>query len=224
MSVENSRTKLESYIDEKYDQVAIKYLKEKILNEVKQQFSASNRGDKTNAELVESLREQIENLQSEIFFLLEEMKEKNSLLKMIIHSKDCPRELTLSSPVYRQFQCKNASKKIPFHEQNMSERFQKQSTDPSNKDGSKDHHTSLIPIPSINHPTSFPSNYKNDSNIMVERDGSIVCQQNSKEHETKNQNHNHQTNNLPGSKKTDQNNRKQYPENEILQFEQELQQ
>ena len=106
----------------------------------------------------------------------------------------------------------------------MSERFQKQSTDPSNKDGSKDHHTSLIPIPSINHPTSFPSNYKNDSNIMVERDGSIACQQNSKEHETKNQNHNHQTNNLRGSKKTDQNYRKQYPENEILQFEQELQQ
>ena len=59
---------------------------------------------------------------------------------------------------------------------------------------------------------------------MVERDGSIVCQQNSKEHETKNQNHNPQTNNLHGSEKTDQNNRKQYPENEILQFEQELQQ
>ena len=61
---------------------------------------------------------------------------------------------------------------------------------------------------------------------MVERDGSIVCQQNSKEHETKKQNHNHQTNNLPGSEETDKNNRKQYPENKnkILQFEQELQQ
>ena len=32
LSVKNSRTKLENYIDEKYDQVAIKYLKEKILN------------------------------------------------------------------------------------------------------------------------------------------------------------------------------------------------
>ena len=41
LSVENSRTKLENYIDEKYDQVAIKYLKEKILNEVKQKFSMS---------------------------------------------------------------------------------------------------------------------------------------------------------------------------------------
>ena len=59
---------------------------------------------------------------------------------------------------------------------------------------------------------------------MVERDGSIVCQQNSKEHETKKQNHNHQINNLHGSEETDKNNRKQYPENKVLQFEQELQQ
>ena len=68
LSVENSRTKLENYIDEKYDQVAIKYLKEKILNEVKQKFCPSNQGDKINVELVKSLREQIENLQSEIIF------------------------------------------------------------------------------------------------------------------------------------------------------------
>ena len=193
LSVENSRTKLENYIDEKYDLVAIKYLKEKILNEVKQQFSPSNQGDKINAELVKSLREQIEDLQSEITFLRE----------------GSPLEMTLSSPIYRQCQCKNASEKTPFHEQNMPEPFQEQSNDPSNRGASKDHHTNLIPVPSINHPTSFPINYKNDSNIMVERDGSIVCQQNSKEHETKKQNHNHQTNNPPGSEETDKNNRKQ---------------
>ena len=68
LSVKNSGAKLENHIDEKYDQVAIKYLKEKILNKVKQQFSPSNQGDKISAELVKSLREQIENLQSEIFF------------------------------------------------------------------------------------------------------------------------------------------------------------
>ena len=39
LPVENYRTKLENYIDEKYDQIAIKYLKEKIFNKVKQQFS-----------------------------------------------------------------------------------------------------------------------------------------------------------------------------------------
>ena len=65
---ENSRTKLENHIDEKYDQLAINYLKEKILNEVKQQFSSSNQGSKINAELVKRLREQIENLQREISF------------------------------------------------------------------------------------------------------------------------------------------------------------
>ena len=68
LSVENSRTKLENYIDEKYDQVAIKYLKKNILNEVKQKFSSSYQEDKINAELVKSLREQIENLRSEICF------------------------------------------------------------------------------------------------------------------------------------------------------------
>ena len=42
LSVKNSRTRLENYIGEKYDQVAINYLKEKILNKVIQQFSPSN--------------------------------------------------------------------------------------------------------------------------------------------------------------------------------------
>ena len=45
LSAENSRRKLENY-DEKYNQVVIKYLKEKILNEAKQQFSPSNQEDK----------------------------------------------------------------------------------------------------------------------------------------------------------------------------------
>ena len=53
-SVDKSSTKLEDYIDEKYVQVAKKNLKEKILNEVKQQFSPSNQGDKVNAELGEA--------------------------------------------------------------------------------------------------------------------------------------------------------------------------
>ena len=90
LSVKIFRTKLENYFDEKYDQVAINHLKEKILNKVKQKFSPSNQGYKINAELVKSLREQIENLQSEISFLREEMKKKNTLSKIIIHSKSSP--------------------------------------------------------------------------------------------------------------------------------------
>ena len=139
LSVDNSRTKLENYIDKKYGQVAIKYLKENILNEVKQQFSPSNQEDKIYAELVKSLREQIENLQSKICFLSKEMKQKNTLLKMIINSKGSPGEMTLSFAIYKQYQCKNASEKTPFCEHNMPESIQEQSTDPINRDASKDH-------------------------------------------------------------------------------------
>ena len=73
--------------------------------------------------------------------------------------------MNLSSPIYRQYQCKNASKKTTLHKQNMPESSQEQSTDPSNWGASKDHHTNLIPIPSTKHINSFAVNYKNDSNI-----------------------------------------------------------
>ena len=52
---------------------------------------------------------------------------------MIIHSKGSPREMTLFSPIYRQYQCKNVSEKTPFHEPNMSESSQEQSTHPSSR-------------------------------------------------------------------------------------------
>ena len=43
---------------------------------------------------MKNLREQIENLQSEMYFLHKKLKERNTLLKMIIHSKVSPREMT----------------------------------------------------------------------------------------------------------------------------------
>ena len=86
----------------------------------------NNQGNKINAELLKSLREQIENVQGEICFLCVEMKEKNTLLKMIIHSKGPPQEITLSSPIYRQYHSNNASEKTSFHKQNMAESPQKQ--------------------------------------------------------------------------------------------------
>ena len=67
----------------------------------------------------------------------------------------------------------------------MIESFLEQSINPRNRAASKDHHTDLIPVPLIKHSTSFPVNYKNGSITMVKSDGSIVCQQKSKEHETK---------------------------------------
>ena len=107
---------------------------------------------------MKSLREQIQNLQLEICFLNKEIKEKNTLLEMIIHSEGSPQEIIESSPIYRQYQPKNASEKTPFHEQNMPESFQEQSINPRNRAASKDHHTDVIPIPSIKHSASFHVN------------------------------------------------------------------
>ena len=94
----------------------------------------------------------------------------------------------------------------------MSESPQEQPADPSNKGKGKDHHTNLILIPSTKHlNTSFAVNFKSDSNIMVERDKSIMCQQNSKEPEIKKKNnHNHRTNNFTENKEADKSNRQQY--------------
>ena len=48
--------------------------------------------------LVKSLKEQIDILKSEIYFLNKEMKEKNNILKMFFHSpKPSPQEMALPS-------------------------------------------------------------------------------------------------------------------------------
>ena len=74
ISANNTRLKLENYMDEKYDQAALKHLKKEILNDVKQQFF--NEKDKVNLELVKSLKEQIDILKSEIFFTRRDEREK----------------------------------------------------------------------------------------------------------------------------------------------------
>ena len=83
-------------MDEKYDQATLIHLKKEILNDVKQQFFKEK--DKVNLELVKSLKEQIDILESEIYFLCKEIKEKNNILKMFFHSpKLFPQEITLTS-------------------------------------------------------------------------------------------------------------------------------
>ena len=74
----------------------------------------------------------------------------------------------------------------------MLESPQEQSNDPSNW-GTRSTQKFPPKITSIKHPITFAVNYKNDSNIMVERDNSIVFQQNSKEPQTKKNNHNQGT-------------------------------
>ena len=81
-----TRLRLENYMDEKYDQAALNHSKKEILNDVKQKIF--NEKDKVNLELVKSLKEQIDILKSKIYFLREELKEKNNILKMFFH---CPK-------------------------------------------------------------------------------------------------------------------------------------
>ena len=83
-------------MDEKYDQATLIHLKKEILNDVKQQFLKEK--NKVNLELAKSLKEQIDILKSEIYFLCKEIKEKNIILKMFFHSpKLFPQEIALTS-------------------------------------------------------------------------------------------------------------------------------
>ena len=98
-------------MDENYDQAALKHLKKEILNDTKQHFL--NEKDKVNLEFVKSLKEQIDTLKSEIYFLPQEMKEKNNILKMIFHSpKPSPQEMDLSSSYSKDI--------IKYHHTNLT--------------------------------------------------------------------------------------------------------
>ena len=72
-------------MDEKYDRAALNHLKKEILNDVKQQFF--NEKDKVNLVLIKDLKEQVEVLKRVIYFLREEKKEKNNILKMLFYSR-----------------------------------------------------------------------------------------------------------------------------------------
>ena len=120
---------------------------------------------------MKSLREQIENLIAKCMFFTQKIERKNNLLKMIILFQGFPQEMTWLSLIYRQLQSNHSFKMVSFHEQNMPESPQEQSTDPSNRSTSIDHQRYLIPIPSIKHRTNFAI-----SSIMVEGDKSITCQ------------------------------------------------
>ena len=74
--IDNSTTsKLENYVDQKFDEAVIKYLKGNILLDIKHHFSDVAKG--CSQLLMESVKDQINLLQKEIQFLREELKVKN---------------------------------------------------------------------------------------------------------------------------------------------------
>ena len=78
--------KMEEYISQQYDQAALTHLKNRIIKEISKENCENKL--KNNAEctydVISALRSQIETLESEIYFLRGEIKEKNTLIKSFI--------------------------------------------------------------------------------------------------------------------------------------------
>ena len=75
---------LESFIDQKCNELALGSRKRNA--EIKQQISEELEAH-YNTSLVKSLKDQIDILQSEVYFLREELREKNNLFKILMKSK-----------------------------------------------------------------------------------------------------------------------------------------
>ena len=78
--------KIQSYIKEKIDEVAIKHLKQKVLTNSKKQYQPSTTYH-LDSSVINSLKDHIKSLESEIQFLRKEIKEKNTLISSLIPSK-----------------------------------------------------------------------------------------------------------------------------------------
>ena len=72
---------MESFIDQKCNELALGSLKRDA--EIKQQISQELEAH-YNTSLVKSLKGQIDILKSEVYFLWEELREKNNLFKILI--------------------------------------------------------------------------------------------------------------------------------------------
>ena len=82
-SNKTSLTGIENYIDEKYDKLTIDKLKDNIINDIKRSF-VHNDASKPNDNLIDLYKEQIETLKGEIYFLREQVKEKDSWMKAFL--------------------------------------------------------------------------------------------------------------------------------------------
>ena len=83
----SSLEKIENYIGEKYDEAAMLHLKQQILKHVQVAIKNSINNNTKN-DIVSCLQSHIDALLSEIYFLREEIKEKNQLIKAVFRNKD----------------------------------------------------------------------------------------------------------------------------------------
>ena len=79
---------MEDYITEKYGEIALDYLRSKILKELTQKFEEQLNLTKFNrpsiSETIGLLKSHIETFESEVYFLRDELKEKNVVIKSLM--------------------------------------------------------------------------------------------------------------------------------------------
>ena len=93
-AINNSHiTQIENYI-KKYDQIALEHLKSQIVKEIKHEFTNNNTNDLNNkgsqkdaSDVITEFHAHIQTLESEVYFLREELKEKSFLLRSLITDK-----------------------------------------------------------------------------------------------------------------------------------------
>ena len=85
----NSINSIENYINKKYDEMALAQLKQSILSEVRDIVNANISSNTPKTETT-YLQKHIDTLMSEIYFLREELKEKNDLIKTFLNKLSKP--------------------------------------------------------------------------------------------------------------------------------------
>ena len=75
----NSLRKMEKYISEKYDEAALIHLKEQVVAELRKELSINSCKLSDSLQVINVLNNQIDCLQSEIYFFREEIKKKKTI-------------------------------------------------------------------------------------------------------------------------------------------------
>ena len=84
-SNDNSFATIEKYISEKFDDIALFHLKQKIVNEIKTELKIDQKHSIYNDAIYKN---HIEFLSSEIIFLREELREKSLIIKSLMNQID----------------------------------------------------------------------------------------------------------------------------------------
>ena len=109
---------MEEYISQQYDQAALTHLKNQIINEISKENCENKLKNKAAGiyDIVLALWSQIETLESEIYFLRGEIKDKNTLIKSLITPYVLHAEHTKQQIIKEQKNTNKASSKIKAKE------------------------------------------------------------------------------------------------------------